>query len=94
MPGEGPFPCTACAPTDLLALPDPGCCFVKWTGDVGTVADVWAPGTTITMDDDYSVTATFSEQASIWDVFGVITAYSNIETSIWNVFRLISSYAG
>ena len=93
-PGEGAFPRPAGVMTELLAAPEPGCCFVKWTGDVGTVADVWAPGTTITMNDDYSVTATFSEQATIWDVFGVITAYSNIETSIWNVFRLIGSYAG
>jgi len=73
---------------------EPGFCFVKWTGDVGTVADVWSPTTTITMDGDYSVIAAFSEQASIWDVFGVITAYSNFDTSIWNVFRLIACYAG
>jgi len=93
-PGEGSFPRPADSATDLLAVAEPGCCFVKWTGDTGTIADVWAPGTTITMNDDYSVVANFTGQATIWDVFGVITAYSNMETSIWNVFRLIGCYAG
>ena len=93
MPGEGSTLCDQSADVDLVAVPAPGNCFLRWTGDVGMVADVWSPSTTITMDGDYAVTASFSAQASIWDVFDVIAAYANIETSIWNVFRLIGSYA-
>ena len=33
--------------------------FVEWTGDVGTVVDVYAASTTITMNGDYSITANF-----------------------------------
>ena len=33
--------------------------FVEWTGDVGTIADVYAATTTITMNGDYSITANF-----------------------------------
>jgi len=33
--------------------------FVEWTGDVGTIADVYAAETTITMKGDYSITANF-----------------------------------
>jgi hypothetical protein len=33
--------------------------FVKWTGDAGTVADVEAAATSITMNDDYTIAATF-----------------------------------
>ena len=79
---------------DLLAASEPGYCFVRWTGDVGTVADVWAPDTAVTMNGDYSITANFTDQATIWDVFGAITAYCNFETSIWSVFRIICCYAG
>jgi len=44
---------------DLVAEAEEGYRFVNWTGDVGTVANVSAPSTTITMDDDYSITANF-----------------------------------
>jgi uncharacterized repeat protein (TIGR02543 family) len=50
---------------DLTATPDDGYVFVNWTGDVDTVADVNDATTTITMDDDYSITANFAEEA--WD---------------------------
>ena len=41
--------------------PDEGYRFVEWTGDVGTIADVYAAATTITMNGDYSITANFEE---------------------------------
>jgi uncharacterized repeat protein (TIGR02543 family) len=47
---------------NLTATPASGYEFVNWTGDVGTVADVNDPTTTITMDDDYSITANFEAQ--------------------------------
>ncbi|GAH05024.1 unnamed protein product, partial [marine sediment metagenome] len=44
---------------DLLAEAEEGYRFGEWTGDVGTIADVYAASTTITMNGDYSVTANF-----------------------------------
>jgi len=58
-PGEGAFTYDAGAVVDLVAEAEEGYRFVNWTGDVGTVANVSAPSTTITMDDDYSITANF-----------------------------------
>jgi hypothetical protein len=44
----------------LAAAPDYGYYyFDNWTGDVGTVADVNAASTSITMNGDYSITANF-----------------------------------
>ena len=58
-PGEGVFPCDVGAVVTLVARPDEGYQFVGWTGDVGTIADVEAAGTTIAMNGSYSVTANF-----------------------------------
>ena len=44
---------------NLVATPDTGYQFVNWTGDVGTIADVKAATTIITMNGDYSITANF-----------------------------------
>jgi hypothetical protein len=45
---------------NLVATPDDGYRFVGWTGDVGTIAIANAASTTITMNDDYSITAEFA----------------------------------
>jgi len=45
----------------LTASPASGYRFVNWTGDVDTVADVNAASTTITVNDNYSITANFGE---------------------------------
>jgi len=64
-PGEGLFPdYDAGTVVDLVATPDAGYRFVNWTGDVGTIADVNAAATNITMNGDYSVTANFIEESS------------------------------
>lgn len=42
---------------NLVATPDPGYQFVNWTGDVGTIADIGAAITTITMEGDYEITS-------------------------------------
>ena len=34
--------------------------FVEWTGNVGTIADVYTASTNITMSGDYSITANFT----------------------------------
>jgi len=46
----------------LTATPNASYGFVNWTGDVGTIADVNAALTTITMSGNYSVTANFVKQ--------------------------------
>ena len=61
-PGEGVFPCDEGTVVDLVATPGAGSLFVEWTGDVGTLNDVNAAATTITMYGDYSITAEFVKQ--------------------------------
>ena len=58
-PGEGMYTYEAGKVVNLVATPDPGYGFVSWTGDVGTIANVNAAVTTITMNDDYAITANF-----------------------------------
>jgi uncharacterized repeat protein (TIGR02543 family) len=47
------------ATVDLVAEADEDYRFVEWTGDVSTIADVYAASTNITMEGNYSVTANF-----------------------------------
>jgi hypothetical protein len=61
-PGEGLFTYDEGTVVDLMAEAEESYRFVEWTGDVGSVADVHAAATTITMNGDYSVTAEFVKQ--------------------------------
>jgi hypothetical protein len=58
-PGEATFAYDEGTVVNLKAEPDEGYEFVVWIGDVDDVADVTAASTTITMNDNYSITATF-----------------------------------
>jgi hypothetical protein len=58
-PGEATFTYNKGTVVNLKAESDASCRFVRWIGDVGNVADVTAASTTITMNGDYSITATF-----------------------------------
>ncbi len=58
-PGQGTFVYQGGNIVDLVAQPDEGYEFVKWTGDVGTIADVNAAQTTITVNSSSSITANF-----------------------------------
>ena len=58
-PGQGTFVYQGGNIVDLIAQPDEGYEFVKWTGDVDTIADVNAAQTTITMNSSSSITANF-----------------------------------
>jgi hypothetical protein len=58
-PGEATHTYDEGTVVNLVAEPEEGYSFIVWIGDVGDVADVTAASTTITMNDDYSVTATF-----------------------------------
>ena len=64
VPGEGTFPYDAGTVVSLVATPATGYQFVNWTGNVGTIANVNAASTTITMNDSYSIQAIFSEEPS------------------------------
>jgi hypothetical protein len=64
-PGEGSFVYGYGTMVNLVATPASGYRFVNWTGDVDTIADVNAATTTITMNDDYSITANFSEALTL-----------------------------
>ena len=58
-PGEGVFTYDEGTVVNLTAEAEEGYRFVSWTGDVGTVADVEAFVTTITINGDYVITANF-----------------------------------
>ena len=58
-PGEGTFTYEEGTMVDLLAVAETGYQFVNWTGDTGTIVN--SASTTIAMNGDYSVTATFEE---------------------------------
>jgi len=61
IPGEGTFTCDAGRVVDLEAIPSTGYRFVNWTGDTDTVNNAYAAFTSVTMNDDYSITANFEE---------------------------------
>jgi len=67
-PGEGPFTYDEGTVVDLVAEAEEGYCFVNWTGDVGTVTNMNAASTTITMNDDYSITANFVRLIEQYDL--------------------------
>jgi alpha-tubulin suppressor-like RCC1 family protein len=58
-PGHGTFVYNAGTVVNLVATPTSGYGFVDWTGNVGTIANVNAPSTTVTMNSNYSITANF-----------------------------------
>jgi hypothetical protein len=58
-PGEGTSTYDDGDVVDLVATPDCGYVFDQWTGDTGTVDDVNAAATNITMNADYDINANF-----------------------------------
>ncbi|MEE8636743.1 MAG: X2-like carbohydrate binding domain-containing protein [Dehalococcoidia bacterium] len=61
-PGEETFAYDAGTVVDLVAEPDEGYGFFRWTGDVDTIADVGAASTGITMEGSYNITASFGTE--------------------------------
>jgi uncharacterized repeat protein (TIGR02543 family) len=60
-PGIGTLgPYTGGENVTLSVTPDPGHTFAGWTGDISTVSDPLALSSTITMSDNFSISATFS----------------------------------
>jgi hypothetical protein len=64
-PGEGTFPYDGGTEVKLEACEKVGYGFVKWTGDVSDVADVYAATTTIIMNGNYSIRANFEEEGAV-----------------------------
>ena len=64
-PGEGTFTYEQGTLVDLAAQSEEGYRFAGWTGDPGTIGDVNSVATTITMNGDYAITASFEEKVSI-----------------------------
>jgi hypothetical protein len=60
-PGEGTFLYAAGTVVNLVAAADTGYRFVSWTGDVGTIANVNLPLSTIKMDGNYVIRANFEQ---------------------------------
>jgi hypothetical protein len=58
-PGEGRFIYEEGTVVDLVAKPVNGYEFIKWTGNVTTIANINATSTTITMNGDYYICARF-----------------------------------
>jgi len=74
-PGEGTFPYYPGRMLNLEAKPEDGYRFVNWTGDLGTIANVNAVQTTITVDDNCFITANFEEKPLVnWAIIGGIIA--------------------
>jgi hypothetical protein len=61
LPGEGTFTYDSSDVVPLMAVPDAGYRFVNWTGDVGTIVNVNANETTITMNGNYTIVANFTK---------------------------------
>jgi Leucine-rich repeat (LRR) protein len=60
VPGEGIFIYDEGAIVNLTAEAEEGYCFVEWTGNVSTIADVNVASTNITINGDYSIVASFT----------------------------------
>jgi hypothetical protein len=58
-PASGNYTHPSGTVVNLSAAPDPGWHFMSWSGDTGTIADVSDATTTITMSDNYTITANF-----------------------------------
>jgi hypothetical protein len=67
-PGEGTFPYDCDTVADLVAEAEEGYRFVNWTGDIATIADDEDATTTITINDNYSVTANFEQMTPQFDL--------------------------
>jgi hypothetical protein len=67
-PGEGVFAYDEGEVVELVAEPVEGFRFWRWAGNVSSIGDVEAAQTTITMDDSYSVIASFEPLPGLYSL--------------------------
>ena len=75
-PGEGTRTFYSGELVSLVATPEAGYQFVRWSGDVSNINDEDDPTTTILMQDDYEITANFASYVPMvaaggWHTVGV-----------------------
>ncbi len=63
-PGQGIFTYDEEKEIDLVAQPQNGYRFVNWIGDVDTIADINSATTTMAVNGDYSITASFAAEVN------------------------------
>ena len=78
IPGEGTFTYDEGTVVNLVAEPDEDYIFIKWTGDVDTIANVYAATTTITMSGNYSITANFASATGIYNWYDLDAVRDNL----------------
>lgn len=61
-PDEGAFKYPAGTVVQLVASPDEGYQFREWTGDIARIGHRSSASTTITMNGNYSISASFGEE--------------------------------
>jgi uncharacterized repeat protein (TIGR02543 family) len=76
IPGKAILTYDAGTVVSLNATPSAGYQFVEWTGNASTIDDANAASTTITVNDNYSITANFQEKKP------VIFADPNLEARV------------
>ena len=91
-PGEGTFAYYEGADVELVAQADEGYQFVNWTGDMDDIANVNDATTTITINDDYSITANFG--IGMWDWHDLHAIRDNLGSSYVLMNNLDSTTAG
>ena len=79
-PGERSFTYDTGTVVDLVAEPEASHRFVNWTGDVGTIADVNAAQTTITIEGYYAITANFELEEGLCSLTISSTAGGSVTT--------------
>lgn len=90
-PGEETFTYNKTTVVNLVAEPDHGYQFIKWTGDVGTIKDVNAASTNITMSATHKITAIFAKE--IWDWSDLDAIRDNLGGSYCLMNNLVSTTA-
>ena len=92
VPGEGSFAYDEGTMVDLVAEAEEGYVFVGWTGDVIGVADIDAVSTSITMNGEYTITASFAK--GIWNWYDLDAIRDNLEGNYVLMNDLDSTTAG
>ncbi len=81
-PGEGILAYEAGTVVNLVAEPEEGYSFVNWTGDVGTIADVNAATTTITMNGDHNISPNFTRVIPPFSISNIVATPTKIGNAV------------